>query len=213
MQIEQDGSVFPSGFPVSLLPGFGYVVLQHANLDHTVNEAIWHLAGVDRNAGIAITSAVSALGVRIEVLRRLVIVKVTEKGDRDKLDAISQRIGELSSVRNRLMHERHYWTNQQKQEAGYFRMENFTRPQIRIQPPVTINAAVLDDLGNELSSLATWLGMFTRQHPVWSDDTKFPWRDKLPQDISSSEVCPTCGRSSRATRRKASPKSPRPRRP
>lgn len=181
MQIDSDGCVIPTGFPAALLPGLGYVAIQHAQLDHAINETIWFLAGVDANAGTAITSPVFNIGTRMEMLRRLATVTIPEGADQEKVHAIIDRASELTILRNRVTHNRPYWTDPVSQEAGFFRAENLTRPQIKIQPPVKISAQSLDELGTELMMLTIWLGMYRAKHPDWSDDSRFPWRTKLPQ--------------------------------
>src|SRR4051794_33336806 len=111
MLVDAQGCVMPSGLPAALLPGLGYVALHHAQLDHAINVTVWHLAGVDSNAGTAITSAVFNLSTRVDMLRRLFIVKVGSDGDRRKLSVMADRANELSTLRNRILHERPYWIN------------------------------------------------------------------------------------------------------
>ena len=174
------GTIIPDHF----LPEIGYVVVQQTQLDHAVNEIIWFLAETKLAEGRTITSAIINLGTRLELFRRLIIVKVADEMDRNKLQAIGIRAGELVSTRNRITHDRPYSYNKARDEITFFREENLTDPQIKVQPPTLMTKKSLRELGDEMIKITNWLGLYlpnfpNRKHPDWSDDALFPWPDIL----------------------------------
>jgi len=171
------GTLIPEHF----LPGLGYVAVQNSQLDHSINETIWFLGTIDAAAGIAITSTVANSSTRIEMLRRLVKVKVADEKDQKKLLALLNRADEVIGERNRFSHDRPYYYSPKNDEVGFFRDVNLSNPQIKIQPPTRITTEFLQKLGAEMFRLVVWLGMYRSKHPDWSDDAQFPWQDKLPK--------------------------------
>lgn len=174
------GTLFPQRF----LPMLGYMAVQHAQMDHAVDQTIGTLLKVDPSAATAITSAVMNLSTRLDIMRRLIITTVSDPNDSDKLNAIRERIGELNSKRNRIMHDRQYFYSPSTDTVGYFRAENLTDPQIRMQPPTKVTIESLKEAGHEMLRTKVWLGMYLQvfpdiSHPEWTDDDKFPWPDKL----------------------------------
>lgn len=172
--------------PDHFLPGIGYVVVQQTQLDHAINELIWFLAKVSHTEGRTITSTIINIGTRLELFRRLTIVNVTDKMDRDKLQAINIRAGELVSMRNRISHDRPYSYSKSKDEITFFREESLTEPQIKDQAPTLMTRKSLKELGDEMIKITRWLGLYlpnfpNRKHPDWSDNALFPWPDKLPK--------------------------------
>ena len=174
------GTIIPDHF----LPEIGYVVVQQTQLDHAVNELIWFLAETDLAEGRTITSAIINLGTRLELFRRLIIVKVADEMDRDKLHAIRIRARDLVSERNRISHDRPYSYSKSKDEITLFREENLTEPKIKAQPPTIMTRKSLKDLGDEMIKITNWLRLYlpnfpNRKHPDWSNDALFPWPDIL----------------------------------
>ena len=174
------GTIIPDHF----LPEIGYVVVQQTQLDHAINELIWFLAKVSHTEGRTITSTIINIGTRLELFRRLTIVNVTDKMDRDKLQAINIRAGELVSMRNRISHDRPYSYSKSKDEITFFREESLTEPQIKDQAPTLMTRKSLKDLGDEMIKITRWLGLYlpnfpNRKHPDWSNDALFPWSDIL----------------------------------
>ncbi len=174
------GTIIPDHF----LPEIGYVVVQQTQLDHAINEMIWFLAEVDHTEGRSITSAIINLSTRLEIFRRLTIVNVTDEMDRNKLQAIRIRAGELVGLRNRISHDRPYSYSPSKDEIAFLREENLTEPQIRAQPPTLMTRKSLRELGDEMFKITIWLGLYLpkfpdRKHPDWSDGALFPWPDIL----------------------------------
>ena len=186
-----DEYVWGTTIPKSFLPLFGYVSVQHSLMDQSVNATIWHLAGVNGSVGGAITSAIVNLNTRTDIMRRLVIVQIADKAEQGRLLAIGTRIGEVSGLRNRFSHDHQYYYSPSEDEIGYFRAENLTRPQIKVQPPTKITKKILQDLGDEMFKLSNWLSMYRNQHPHWSDGAQFPWPDKLPQKARSPNQSPS----------------------
>ena len=162
----------------------GYVAVQHAQMDHAVDDMIRYLANTTPAAGAAITSAVINLNTRLEIFRRLIITAVTDDDEQDKLFSINNRAGELSGQRNRIMHDRNYFYSPSTDTVGFFRTENLTSPQIKQQPPTEMTINSLQALGDELFKVKVWLGMYFPifpdcKHPKWNDDDQFPWPDIL----------------------------------
>ena len=174
------GTIIPDHF----LPEIGYVVVQQTQLDHAINEMIWFLAEVEHTEGRTITSTIMNLGTRLELLKRLIIVTVTDETDRKKLQAIHSRVKELVAERNRISHDKPYSINRSKTEITLFREVNLTEPKIKDQQPTLMTRKSLKDLGDEMIKITNWLGLYLpnfpdRKHPDWSDDALFPWPDKL----------------------------------
>ena len=174
------GTIIPDHF----LPGIGYVVVQQTQLDHAVNEMIWFLAKVDPTEGRTITSMIINLSPRLELFRRLTIVNVANEMDRNKLQAICIRAGELAGIRNRISHDRPDSYSKARDEIVFFREENLTDPQIKDRPPTLMTKKSLRELGDEMIEITKWLGLYLprfpdRKHPDWNNDALFPWPDKL----------------------------------
>ena len=174
------GTIIPEHF----LPEIGYVVVQQTQLDHAVNELIWFLAKAGHTGGRTITSQIISLSTRLELFRRLTIVNVTDKMDRNKLQAIAIRARELVSMRNRISHDKPYSYNKSKDEITFFREENLTEPKIKDQEPTLMTRKSLKELGDEMIKITKWLGLYLpnfpdQKHPDWSNDALFPWPDIL----------------------------------
>ncbi len=170
------------------MPMFGYVAVQHAQMDHAVDGMICHLAGTTAAAGAAITSAVINLSTRLDIMRRLTITTVTDEDDQDKLFSINFRASELSGQRNRIMHDRGYSYSPSADTVALFRSENLTSPQIKRQPPTEMTIDFLRSLGDEMFQVMVWLGIYYPtfpdcKHPKWNDDAQIPWPDKLDAQL------------------------------
>ena len=185
------GTIIPDHF----LPEIGYVVVQQTQLEHAINELIWFLAGVDHTEGRTITSTIINLRTRLKLFRRLTIVNVTDKMDRNKLQAIAIRAGELISMRNRISHDKPYSYSKSKDEITFLREENLPEPQIKDRPPTLMTRKSLKELGDEMIKITKWLGLYLpnfpdRKHPDWSDDALFPWPDILQRQSEEPNPSP-----------------------
>lgn len=172
--------------PQKLLPMIGYVTVQHNQMDHAINRTIGHLSGADGNTTTAITSAVMNTSIRLDMMRRLILVNVSDRDDQDRLLALNKQAGYFGNERNRLLHDRPYFYSPSSETVGFFRSDNLTDPQIRQQPPTTFNEASLRALGDNMYKVAIWFGLYIPMfpdcpHPDWCDDARFPWPDILQQ--------------------------------
>ena len=172
------GTIIPQRF----MPMLGYVAVRHAQMDQAVDQMICHLSKMEASTATAVTSAVMNLSTRLDMMRRLIITTVSDPTDQDKLFSLQIRAGELSSKRNRFMHDRQYFYSPSTDTVGYFRADNLTKPQIKVQPPTEMSIEILRALGDEMFQIMIWLGMYyptfpDSKHPNWNDDAQFPWPD------------------------------------
>lgn len=184
--------------PQHFLPALGLVDVRQTQMDRAVNLTIGHLTGLDHSSLIALLSPIMNLSTRLEMLERLIPMKMKDIKDRCKLETIRREIKDLNGHRNRLIHDLPYGYSPSEDSVMLIRSETWTDPQIKAYPPKHITTDWLYELGNNMLQAETWLGMrfqfngiSLEPHPDWLDDDKFPWRDRFERLLQNLNQDPS----------------------
>ncbi|TPI55857.1 hypothetical protein FJ417_23530 [Mesorhizobium sp. B3-1-7] len=180
--------VFGTLVPQHFLPALGFIAVRQTQMDKAVNQSIGDLTGLDHSSLIALLSPVMNLSTRVEMLERLIPLKIEDIVDRCKLVAIAREVRDLNSLRNRLIHDLPYAYSPSEDSLMFVRSETWTDPQVKASLPKHVTPEGLYELGNRMLQAEIWLGMRFQSsgvgleaHPDWLDRTKFPWPDKFEQ--------------------------------
>lgn len=201
-------NVVPGTFvPKHFLAPIGLVMVQHAQMDVNLQNAIIHLCGMDTNAGYSVLSKVQMTNARVEIFQNLARTKAETIERLAKMLTLADEMNDICSQRNIIAHSTPYAYSPKDDEVIYFRDVNKTIPQIKIQKPYKATPKSLVALAYRFQTAATWLNMLLPMwakdkvddpflpenrtcHPDWTDDARFPWRDKYLDKLKSESRSP-----------------------
>lgn len=201
-------NVVPGTFvQAHFLAPIGLVMVQHAQMDVKLQNAIIHLSGMDINSGYSVLSKVQMTNARVEIFQNLARTKAETIERLAKMLALADEMREICDDRNIIAHSTPYAYSPKNDEAIYFRDVNKTAPQIKIQPPYRASPATLIALAGRFMQAATWLNMLLPLwkkdgvddpflpenctcHPHWNDDAQFPWQDKYLDKLKAESRKP-----------------------
>jgi hypothetical protein len=203
--------------PDEFLPAIGLVMVTHAFMDNKLQQAICYIGGLDYTVGVSFLSEVEMTARRAGIFKNLARVKEQNLNQMAKMIILGEMVVKLSEERNIIAHQVPYWVGANNSEIGYFKEINKTRPQIKVQAPYIATIESLVSLARKMESIAIHLGMITPHYlpegtdikgktaeevrdlliadPRWTDDTYFPWPDKLKKKIENLRNQPQIGKS------------------
>jgi hypothetical protein len=112
-----EGAIVPDE-PDDLLLGYldtyvaaaiGRAISAWALLEHSINEVIWELAGVEKNPGACITSQLTSVARRMDALISLARLQKISAPTIGKLNKFKEKAGALAEKRNRVAHDPWYY--------------------------------------------------------------------------------------------------------
>ena len=170
------GSVVPK----SWLPAIGYVIVAFSTLDAGVDLTIAHLllGADDRDIRRALAAAIPNYRPRIELLVRLIELKVTGKGDKEKLQKIAKAIEVVANERHRLIHDYMASITYDYRFPPTLKLERKEAVFLQKQKQVKFTKSALKELGTRMLDLTYRLQRFRKDDPRWKRGEQFPWRDR-----------------------------------
>ncbi|MBA1140241.1 hypothetical protein [Mesorhizobium neociceri] len=167
-----EGTIVPKTF----LPAVGYVIVAFSQLDRQLDLSIAHLLGADRETGRAITASAIHYQPRIDLLKKLIELRVADDVDKRKLERIAEKISSVAQKRHRLIHDyvgklTHAITIPPSSPTLDFNRKDTAKS-------TEFTEESLQELGLQMLDLAYRLQRFTKADPSWSLGNSFPWRDR-----------------------------------
>ncbi|TIT36009.1 MAG: hypothetical protein E5W65_10865 [Mesorhizobium sp.] len=166
-----EGTIVPKAF----LPAIGFVIVAFSQLDRQLDLSIAHLLGADRDTGRAITASAIHYQPRIDLLKRLIELRVADDADKRKLGKIAEKISSVAQKRHRLIHDYVGKLTQSITIPPSGPTLNFSRKDTAKDTEFTEQS--LQELGSQMLDLAYRLQRFTKADPRWSEGKSFPWRE------------------------------------
>ena len=83
----------------------GRAITAWAILEHSINEMIWELAGVEKEPGACITSQLTSVARRMDALISLARLQKISEPTISKFNKFKQKAGALAEQRNRIAHD------------------------------------------------------------------------------------------------------------
>jgi uncharacterized protein YgfB (UPF0149 family) len=183
--VSDDRLVKGTVVPKELLPDLGLIGVRQTQLDQAVNEAVRHLANIDKDVAYAFPNNIQSLQARLEILNNLIMLKVTDTRERAKFLAIKEEVERLNRERNRISHYFPIACFDNTGEVMMWPRSIFST--MAPKEPAVINRETLSLLSSSLFTAQTWLGFpfpdedipgRTSAHPDWLDDQKFPFPER-----------------------------------
>ena len=92
------------GVPLEFATAIGYMTLTFSLMESDIDQAIWQILGLNRDAGSAITAPIINVRTRADMLKTLVGLKVDDNGLKGDFDLIYQHVESVTSKRNDIIH-------------------------------------------------------------------------------------------------------------
>lgn len=106
---DEPDDVLLSHLDTYVAAAIGRVITAWAILEHSINEAIWALAGVEREQGACITSQLTSVARRIDALISLARVQKISESTVAKFNKFKSKASDLAERRNRIAHDPWYY--------------------------------------------------------------------------------------------------------
>jgi|SRR6185437_2269610 len=151
--------------PLSMVPAIGEFVCYFGATDAELNRLIWHVIGVEPDAGREIT-ADSPYQVRAALLERLAPVRIKDDKDRGKIIKLAQRFMDVASYRHRLLHDESYYLSPSTDTFGVLRAKTKTFTEF--------SEKTLSDKTTLCIRLMSRMQQYQIRNPAWNDDAQFP---------------------------------------
>lgn len=103
-----------SVIPKQHYEAIGRAVCTWADLELTVDRAVWKLMNAEQALGACVTGQLNSIFARLDALQALAYLWNITQARRDKIAKFAGGLGDLNRQRNRIVHDARFWTERTK---------------------------------------------------------------------------------------------------